>query len=161
MATRRIWRPWKCAPWTATWLWVGRAGTRSWDTHGRETGDHGGPGAICPTQVALGGTERLDQARAWLSPLQPARPEKSPGRVGLGVPDVECSTAPSFADGIREAMHRHSASHRRMTPVYAATTEGPSNSCSVAPVASTLQLPPESPRIPISKIVRTSYGADS
>ena len=68
------------------------------------------------------------------------------------MPGVERSTAPSIADGIRETMHRHVASHRQSdTSVYAATRKVHPTPGSVAPVASTLPLPPESPREYLSR----------
>ena len=50
--------------------------------HGREAVEAGGPCGVCRTQVAVGGSQRLDQARAGIPTLQPAGAGEGAGRVG-------------------------------------------------------------------------------
>ena len=68
------------------------------ESHGREAVEAGGPCGVCRTQVAVGGSQRLDQARAGIPTLQPAGAGEGAGRVGLGVPGVE-HQAPARPDG--------------------------------------------------------------
>ena len=68
------------------------------ESHGREAVEAGGPCGVCRTQVAVGGSQRLDQARAGIPTLQPAGAGEGAGRVGLGVPGVE-HPAPARPDG--------------------------------------------------------------
>ena len=68
------------------------------ESHGREAVEAGGPRGVCRTQVAVGGSQRLDQARAGIPTLQPAGAGEGAGRVGLGVPGVE-HQAPARPDG--------------------------------------------------------------
>ena len=68
------------------------------ESHGREAGDAGGPCGVCRTQVAVGGSQRLDQARAGIPALQPAGAGEGAGRVGLGVPGAR-RQAPARPDG--------------------------------------------------------------
>ena len=68
------------------------------ESHGREAVDAGGPCGVCRTQVAVGGSQRLDQARAGILALQPAGAGEGARRVGLGVPGAE-SQAPTRPDG--------------------------------------------------------------
>ena len=56
---------------------------------GEETGDFGRPGAIRPTQVAVGSAQWLDQGNPRLPSIQPARADQSAGRVGSGLSGVE------------------------------------------------------------------------
>ena len=67
-------------------------------SHGGEAGDAGGPHGVCGAQVVVGGSQRLDQARAGVSALQPAWAGEGAVRVGPGVPGVE-RQAPAAADG--------------------------------------------------------------
>ena len=68
------------------------------ESHGREAVEAGGPCGVCRTQVAVGGSQRLGQARAGIPTLQPAGAGEGAGRVGLGVPGVE-HQAPARPDG--------------------------------------------------------------
>ena len=68
------------------------------ESHGREAVEAGGPCGVCRTQVAVGGSERLDQARAGIPALQPAGAGEGAGRVGLGVPGAR-RQAPARPDG--------------------------------------------------------------
>ena len=68
------------------------------ESHGRDAVEAGGPCGVCRTQVAVGGSQRLDQARAGIPTLQPAGAGEGAGRVGLGVPGVE-HQAPARPDG--------------------------------------------------------------
>ena len=68
------------------------------ESHGREAVDAGGPCGVCRTQVALGGSQRLDQARAGIPALQPPGAGEGAWRVGPGVPGVE-RQAPTRPDG--------------------------------------------------------------
>ena len=56
---------------------------------GKKLATSGGPGAIRPTQVALGSAQWLDQGSPRLSPIQPARADQSTGRVGPCLSGVE------------------------------------------------------------------------
>ena len=66
-------------------------------SHGREAGDDGGPRGVCRAQVVIGGSQRLDQARAGIPALQPAGTREGAARVGPGVPGVE-REAPATVD---------------------------------------------------------------
>ena len=68
------------------------------ESHGREAVDAGGPRGVCRAQVAVGGSERLDQARAGIPALQPAGAGEGARRVEPGVPGVE-RQAPARPDG--------------------------------------------------------------
>ena len=59
------------------------------ESHGREAVEAGGSCGIRRTQVAVGGSARVDQTRAGIPPLQPAGAGEGARRVGLGVPGVE------------------------------------------------------------------------
>ena len=59
------------------------------ESHGREAVEAGGSCGIRRTQVAVGGSARLDQTRAGIPALQPAGAGEGARRVGLGVPGVE------------------------------------------------------------------------
>ena len=96
-ATRTTLRRWRRAAWTPTGLGPGgpargcggRGQASGEGPHGREAGDRAGTGAVRSTQMAVGGAQRVDQGSARLPPIQPARPEQGPGRVGLGVSGIE------------------------------------------------------------------------
>ena len=76
-----------------------RSGGPSGDgSHDGEAGDAGGPDGVCGAQVVVGGSLRLDQARAGLPALQFAWTGEGALRVGPGVPGVE-RQAPARADG--------------------------------------------------------------
>ena len=66
-----------------------------------------GTGAVRPTQMAVGGAQRVDQGGARFPPIQPARPEQGPGRVELGVSGIErqagCRASGSLMTGIPPA----------------------------------------------------------